>query len=146
VESLPDVCRIKTFTKDYYLELPEDGKDGGPGMLGLLHASLNTTNSTSVKPALDDSDRTTFLRGGYYLREVHGDRVVILCLNTVLYSSNFLPRPEHAEDPGGQFVFLEKVLARCRKEGKKAILMGHIPPSLGSFRHSQLWNEMYIQK
>ena len=116
-------------------------------MLGLLHGSLNTTNSTSgAKPALGDDDRLTFLRGGYYLREVHGDRVVILCLNTVLYSSNFLPRPEHVGDPGGQFEWMDNVLAGCQREGKKAILVGHIPPSLGSFRHSQLWKEMYIHK
>jgi len=131
---------------DYYLELPEDGEQDAGGMLGLLHGSLNTTNSTSAKPALDHNDRPTFLRGGYYLREVHGDRVVILCLNTILYSSNFLPQPEHVEDPGSQFDWMEKILASCQKEGKKAILMGHIPPSLGSFRHSQLWKEMYIHK
>jgi len=143
--------------------LPEDS-----GMLGVLfnaltstgsaHSNDNTTattstrlleeqsdNETIMEPILIASDQSTFLRGGYYSRQIHNGAITILSINTVLYSSNFGPQPNNVDDPGHQFKWMRAVLSNCRELGTQAIIVGHIAPGVGSFRHTQLWQTQYIQ-
>jgi len=142
---------------------PEDS-----GMLGVLfnaltstgssHSNDNTTSTTSTRllgeqsdnetimePILIASDQSTFLRGGYYSRQIHNGAITILSINTVLYSSNFGPQPNNVDDPGHQFKWMRAVLSNCRELGTQAIIVGHIAPCVGSFRHTQLWQTQYIQ-
>lgn len=135
------------------------------GMLGVLYNALsrgqteNATNAPDGLPGtnpvlLESGDETTFLHGGYYSRTVHNGALTILSLNTVLYSNYFVSPEQHhqrqeplpgADDPGHQFAWMKTVLSGCRVRGSQAIIVGHIPPAVGSFRHTQLWKEQYIQ-
>jgi len=148
---------------DYYLQLqgemsnstglmtPEDS-----GMLGIIYNALSgngeeeLTNFNQVgaqrrgRNLLSVGDSATFLKGGYYSR-VLPDGLTILSINTVLYSSIFGPEPLNADDPGEQFTWMRNMLMNIRERGNsQAMIIGHIPPSVGSFRHSQLWKEKYI--
>ena len=149
---------------DYYLQLQDETAPLGSssltpdsaGMLGILFNALsknadaiatipeNTTKEIPTETVLRPSDAWTFLRGGYYSRNVNNGMLTILSLNTVLYSSNFSPNAVNVDDPGLQFSWLRKMLKYCRDNGTQALIVGHIPPAVGSYRHTQLWYEIYI--
>lgn len=154
---------------DYYLRLQDESAPLGKsnltpevsGMVGVLFNALsnNAEDATATKleeepivlqetptnSILTASDGWTYLRGGYYSRTVHNGSLTILSLNTILYSGYFSPTPQNDDDPGWQFSWMTQVLSNCRENGSQAIIVGHIPPAVGSYRHTQLWNEMYIQ-
>jgi len=159
---------------DYYLQLMADDEGiplGTPetaGMLGVIYNALSrqdandnaTTTlteeqrieggSSKTKTVLTTDDKRTFLRGGYYSRTFHNDTLTVLSLNTVLYSGYFEPTPSNEngdsdDDPGRQFSWMRTVLGNCRERGTQAMIVGHIPPAVGSFRHTQLWKDAYIQ-
>lgn len=153
---------------DYYLRLQDESAPLGKsnltpevsGMVGVLFNALsnNAEGSTATKletpmvleetpkkAILTARDGWTYLRGGYYSRTVHNGSLTILSLNTILYSGYFSPAPQNDMDPGWQFTWMKQVLSNCRDNGTQAIIVGHIPPAVGSYRHTQLWDEMHIQ-
>ena len=139
---------------DYYLELEGENDSSltveTAGMLGVLFQALTATsdtqhNGTSSRTLLTPGDQSTFLRGGYYSRSLHDGHLVILSLNTVLYSGSFQPEPMHVDDPAGQFRWMKQVLKESQQKGAQVIIVGHIPPTVGSFQHNQLWKDSYIK-
>jgi sphingomyelin phosphodiesterase acid-like 3 len=167
---------------DYYLELYEDkerredghgnGDDGGmptpqnAGMLGVLYDALvgdDVDEDGTSSSILTYEDMSTFLRGGYYHRTFHDGSLIVLSLNTVLYSSFHGPMMHrNVDDPGGQFEWMRTTLDDCRRRrrqmssssvaaaaedgiGCSAMIVGHVPPAMGSYRHQQLWKEGYIR-
>lgn len=131
--------------------------------------NLTITTTTSIastrqtKSILSPDDRNTFLTGGYYSRYLHSDNsLLVLSINTVLYSAILEPpRNSDDADPGMQFSWMRAMLASCRNSndgnnssentssggggGCRAIIAGHIPPSVGSYKFNQLWKEEYIR-
>ncbi|KAL9184296.1 hypothetical protein ACHAXT_002382 [Thalassiosira profunda] len=143
---------------DYYLALEDEDETLGSseltsertGMLGEIFKRLKGVtkellSGTNYTEMMTPEDEGTFLRGGYYSRTLHDGALTVLSLNTVLYSSYFLPLPQNVEDPGRQFAWMRNVLKQCEENGSQVIIVGHIPPAVGSFRHTQLWKERYIQ-
>jgi sphingomyelin phosphodiesterase acid-like 3 len=138
---------------DYYLELKEEDTPLGnlsisvddAGMLGVLFDALSNKNTASNKAILTHDDEWTFLRGGYYSRMFHDGNLVLLSLNTVLYANNFEPESIHADDPGKQFLWMKKMMEYSRQRKCQVIIIGHIPPTLGSYRHNQFWRKEYVQ-
>ncbi len=148
---------------DYYLQLQGESSNSSnlmtpenSGMLGIIYNALSgndmeeLTNYNQVgaqrrgRSLLSVEDSATFLKGGYYSR-VLPDGLTVLSINTVLYSSFFGPEPMNANDPGEQFTWIRNTLMNIRERGNsQALIIGHVPPSMGSFRHSQLWKEKYI--
>ena len=139
------------------------------GMLGIMYDALSgitanddyddassssSSSSSSPSSILTSSDAPTFLRGGYYVRMVHSGSLAILSLNTVLYSSIYGPYIDADDDPGGQFGWMRTILSECRASPAggggggprcSAMIVGHVPPAMGSFRHQQMWRERYIR-
>lgn len=146
---------------DYYLQLPTNSSNMSltsedSGMLGIIYNALQSNDEEELsiynqlgsqkrsRSLLSAADSATFLKGGYYSR-VLPDGLTVLSINTVLYSSFFGPDPLNADDPGEQFAWMRNTLMNIRERGNsQAIVVGHISPSMGSFRHSQLWKEKYI--
>ena len=125
----------------------------------MIHASPSASSSSAASSAassiLMSLDEPTFLKGGYYSRTVHNGKIVILSLNTLLYSSFHDPYTHHRDtkDPGEQFAWMGYQLSKCRSTStsttstrmtQQAILVGHVPPVMGSYRHQQLWIAQYI--
>lgn len=147
---------------DYYLQLPGEASNSSnlmtpeeSGMLGIIYNALSgndeeeLTNYNQVgaqrrsRNLLSVGDSATFLKGGYYSR-VLPDGLTVLSINTVMYSSIFGPEPLNADDPGEQFKWMRNTLMNIRERGNsQAMIVGHIPPAMGSFRHTQLWKEKY---
>lgn len=140
---------------DYYLELKEESTPLGnttlsvedAGMLGVLFDALssNLTTNTKSRSLLTPDDEWTFLRGGFYSRALHNEKLILLSLNTVLYASYFAPEPIKATDPGNQFQWMRKMLAYSRERHCQVIIIGHVPPSVGSYRHNQFWKDDYVK-
>ncbi|KAL3816384.1 hypothetical protein ACHAXA_008354 [Cyclostephanos tholiformis] len=152
---------------DYYLELFEDGNGNGEGggggevpptpetagMLGVLYDALvgnidDDDEDYVPSSILKSEDMSTFLRGGYYHRTLHDGSMIILSLNTVLYSAFHGPHAHrYIDDPGGQFAWMRMILSDCRLSSRpcSAMIVGHVPPAMGSYRHQQLWKEGYIR-
>jgi sphingomyelin phosphodiesterase acid-like 3 len=128
---------------------------GTAGMLGVLYDALvvggdDDDDDDDDVSILTSADASTFLAGGYYSRTIHDGSLVVLSLNTILYSSFHEPIMRHRDidDPGGQFAWMRKILSGCRREVetcRSAMIVGHVPPAMGSFRHQQLWREGYIR-
>ncbi|KAL7549140.1 hypothetical protein ACHAWF_012409 [Thalassiosira exigua] len=149
---------------DYYLQLQDEDSPLGSvnnltaesaGMIGVIYNALSNhaiaTEAEGLpdkafgKATLTPSDAWTFLRGGYYSRNFHNGTLTILSLNTVLYSINLQPEAKNTADPGWQFLWMKRILLHCRQKGTQAIIVGHIPPTVGSYRHAQLWKESYVK-
>lgn len=140
---------------DYYLELKEESTALGnsslsvkdAGMLGVLFSALSHDETESPKTGsglLTQADEWTFLRGGYYSRILHNGNLIVLSLNTVLYSSYFEPESTNVDDPGRQFLWMKKMLEYSRERQCQVIIIGHVPPSLGSYRHNQFWKHEHV--
>lgn len=67
---------------------------------------------------------TTYKEGGYYSALPRGEKVMFICLNTVLFSTH---RPL-ADEGWEQLEWLEQTLARAEAEGRIVWLLSHIPP------------------
>jgi hypothetical protein len=81
-------------------------------------------------------------------------------MNTVLYSAILEP-PRNDADPGMQFSWMRAMLSSCRNSnssggnsnsgninssgGCRAIIAGHIPPTVGSYKFNQLWKAEYVR-
>lgn len=74
---------------------------------------------------------TTFLAGGYYSAEPAGMDVMVLGLNTSVFSplvpANMLT-PDNATVVTGELIWLDAKLAQAQSEGKKVWLVMHVPP------------------
>lgn len=78
-----------------------------------------------LKEVADPADFfTTYEKGGYYSALPRGEKVMFICLNTVLFSTH---RPLE-EDAWEQLEWLEQTLARAEDEGRIVWLLSHIPP------------------
>ncbi|VEU33603.1 unnamed protein product [Pseudo-nitzschia multistriata] len=115
---------------------------------------------------LSDEEIQTFARGGYFSRVIETasdppSSILILSLNTIIYSVKHEPHeptlvPESDgeetgddDDPLGQFDWIESQLeaAAANHSNISAVYMvGHIAPSIGSYRHSDLWQQRYIDR
>lgn len=115
---------------DYYLDLEEPDE-----MLKMVTGGLGH---------LLGNDTANFLKGGYYARKV-SSRLTILSLNTILYSTNHQP-PSTQKDPLGQFLWLVQQLRQASQSNTTVYIMGHIPPTVGSYCHTQLWQEHYLDR
>ena len=116
---------------DYYLDV-DDPK--------IFRLAMNT----NMRHILAKSEVETFRRGGFYSRPMRNN-VKIIALNTVIYSMNHQPRYS-GDDPLGQFAWLETKLSRTRQEGGRVMIVGHIPPTIGSFRRAQFWQNRYLNQ
>ena len=143
------------------LEVPDSNSDS--------EAMLATVTFGLKDAFLTKDEFFTFQHGGYFSRlvdlpstttleeeeEEGGSSILVLSLNTVLYSVNHQPDPEskgrRPEDPYGQFEWMKSQLQTAANPNSKrrivgVYLAGHIPPSIGSYRHSQLWHDQYLEE
>jgi sphingomyelin phosphodiesterase acid-like 3 len=127
-------------TPDYYLD-----SHNATALLTMVTNGLEPLFTTN-------NEREAMLQGGYFARNVT-DKITVLSLNTVLYSTSHQPEydvnddDDDDDDPLGQFQWLEEQLSLARSNHRVVYVMGHIPPTVGSYtRHSQLWHENYLTR
>jgi sphingomyelin phosphodiesterase acid-like 3 len=130
-------------TPDYYLDLMDSTNTNK-----ILQMALNGLRDFFVS----DDEIESFSRGGYFARNV-SDTLTVLSLNTIFYSINHQPAwqtsplsPSRLDDPMGQFKWLKEQLNLASTTGRSVYIAGHIPPSIGSFRHAQFWNDHYLER
>ncbi len=96
----------------------------------------------------------TFTRGGYYSVEPPGKKVMVIGLNTVMFSPSF--GNAYASAVAAQLAWLETTLASARAGGKKVWLLMHVPPGADKYSTAQsvdanghittatmMWNQDY---
>lgn len=130
-------------TPDYYLDLTDSTNNNK-----ILQMALNGLRGFFRS----DEEIETFSRGGYFARNV-SNTLTVLSLNTIMYSVNHQPAsqtsplsPSRLADPMGQFSWLKEQLHLAATTGRSVYIAGHIPPSIGSFRHTQFWNDYYLDR
>jgi sphingomyelin phosphodiesterase acid-like 3 len=134
----PNISIIPSFgnndvTPGYYLDL-----ESPTPLLEML------TNGFA-KLLRDDVEVATFSQGGYLARNVT-ETITILSLNTVMYSTKHQPDQTYMQDPLGQFDWFEGQLQLAQSAGRVVYVVGHISPTVGSFHHSQLWHDQYLER
>lgn len=140
------------FIADYFLDIKENNNALLETAKNAFHDLLTTTSSNTDTNT--NTMRTTFRQGGYYANEIFipnkdGSKqpgLTIVVLNTVIYSQHHRPDQTDITDPYNQFKWLNKLLATARIKNFKIYITGHIPPTVGSFRHSQFWHDMYLDR
>ncbi|KAF0973625.1 hypothetical protein FDP41_008329 [Naegleria fowleri] len=146
---------------DYYLPFIED-PDNGSIALKWYDQLWNEPVGWSQLFGLNEThQRETFLRGGYYKYELkkvsHGgqpSKMVILVLNSLLYSMNRWPEMRNGQmpaDPSGQFQWLQNELLNVKKQHEQGLdisvfIATHIPAAQNSYDDKQLWEEEYLEK
>lgn len=130
-------------TPDYYLDLTDTTN---------TNEILQMALSGLYELFRSDQEIETFSRGGYFARNI-SDNLTVISLNTVMYSINHQPAwqtsplsPLRLDDPMGQFAWMKEELHLASKTGRAVYMVGHIPPSIGSFRHSQFWHDHYLDQ
>ena len=127
-------------TPDYYIDL-----DNPRSMLQMIWDGLS--------PILPSSDQqhsynvaSSMKRGGYMAYNVT-KTLTVLSINTIIYSTRHMPIQQaytKNRDPLQQFQWLEQQLNAAKVANRFVYIVGHIPPSIGSYRHTQFWHERYL--
>lgn len=78
---------------------------------------------------------TTFTSGGYYSAEPPGTKLMVIGLNTVIFSDEFGDLEKSAVD--AELAWFEAQLASARAAGKKVWLLMHIPPGADMYSTAQ---------
>ena len=120
--------------EDYYLDIAD------PKILGFAVGS-------NIKTSLISTAETEMFRsGGYFARSIgSSDKVTVLVLNTVIYSMNHKPLAT-SDDPLGQLAWVKSELTKARAIGGYVMIVGHVPPTIGSYRKSQFWQDRFLQQ
>jgi hypothetical protein len=123
-------------TPDYFLDITKPDE-----MLGMVSRGFSP-----ILRAQNSSTAIHFEDGGYFAQNVTA-QITVLSLNTIVYSPNHQPQNNNnVDDPLGQFDWLETQLNLALKANRSVYIIGHIPPTVGSYRHSQLWNSAYLER
>lgn len=104
---------------------------------------------------LDDDEAEVMAQCGYYTHVLPTVHVIVL--HTLLWAYRLEPSlPSSVTDPCNQFEFLRDELAKVQRTGKRAIIMGHIPPGLNTYNvlengfetatKDMFWKEAYEAK
>jgi sphingomyelin phosphodiesterase acid-like 3 len=121
------------FTPDYYIDVEKRDNN----------TLLNMVTDAFQSIFISSAEESSFRSGAYLARNV-SENLTVISLNTVMYSSNHAPEQTHIDDPLGQFEWLTNQLQLARATGRRVYIVGHVPPSIGSYRRAQQWHESYI--
>lgn len=123
--------------RDYGLRIEED-KHQNPW---LVNIGRELADAGIMKPASID----TYSFAGF--EEFYIGGLVILSIDTLMYSPHLTPRPENLKaDPYGQFAWLSDRLKAAHNARHSVWIIGHIPPGLESFAFTELWQPQYVQR
>jgi len=117
------------------------------------HYHFDNTSDPAAHPALAGLARamqeggllspaaeTQFAGCAYYAQEVPNTNLVILALNTILYSLEHRPNSSTDVDPCGQFAWLTQQLEGATVANKRVMMLGHIIPD------ATKWFPMYLDQ
>lgn len=118
----------------YYMDIPGKGKE----------ISTIVKIAGAWKDTITDKDMKQFKLHGYVAYPVD-KRLVVITLNTAVYSIYHEPQSLNLDDPLGQFKWLKDELKEMKRSNRVAFLCGHIPPSLDSHVEENQWKVEYIE-
>ncbi|XP_076068763.1 acid sphingomyelinase-like phosphodiesterase 3b [Oratosquilla oratoria] len=95
-------------------------------------SDFQTAVADMWRPWLNESQYSLFKQGGYYAVDVPNTNLTVVALNTLVWykNNNATALDPAAQDPAGQFQWAEEQLKGLARRGRKAFLIGHIPPGL----------------
>ena len=117
---------------DYYLPVEPDS----PALDRLPAAWQDTLYPDEV---------ATVLLGGYFSRELMPG-LLLLSINTIVYSLNHEPDTRTVLDPFDQFAWMRDTLTGARASGQAAYIIGHIPPVVDSYSRKDAWQALYSEQ
>jgi hypothetical protein len=92
------------------------------------------------KDFIPADQRKSFRRGGYFAKDV-APGLRVLSLNTLYFfgSNDVVNSCSDKEGPGARhIIWIKKQLKRARKDNVKVILIGHVPPTVKTFKDACL--------
>lgn len=101
--------------------------------------------STVLQPYMNDLQRSTFEKGGYYYQDFPEMNLRLVVLNSIIYNTY----REIRDDPYGQFEWLRNISIDSRSKGYRLGVSLHISPGVTYNTGSKLnqgWHEEYMQK
>ena len=146
---------MKSFSSNMQnISILESTASAGQGEGG-SSSSSKTSSTTTI---------TQFEKCGFYKRTLNQEKLVIIVLNSLLWSAALEPKVgPKGTDPCGQFHFLESALeavALQQAQGWRTYIVGHIPPIINTWqvlttghapnstvdKWTHFWTEYFIQR
>jgi UDP-2,3-diacylglucosamine pyrophosphatase LpxH len=108
------------------------------------YPALNILHGTNQAPCMVSNPHSTM--GYYSARPVKGLRLI--CLNTVIYVSNFQPADGSNQliDGNNQMAWLAAQLADAKAKNEKVYIAMHVPPGMNAYNNSSMWVKLPGQK
>lgn len=144
-------------TPDYYLDVQDPHELLGMVSRGLESLFENTESSSSninggaaaAAAGAGAAAYQSFAGGGYFAHYFESPlNLTVLSLNTIIYATKHIPSIQSSEqnDPLGQFAWLEQELQQAVRDERSVYIIGHLPPTIGSYQHTQLWQDSYLEQ
>jgi hypothetical protein len=94
-----------------------------------IHPALMRQTSALVSAGiLSQSEGAMYGKCGFYSRNVPGTNLLIIAINTIVYSVELAPSGQSETDPCGQLQWLSAELAKARTAQQRVMIAGHIVP------------------
>uniref|UniRef100_A0A7S1Q409 Calcineurin-like phosphoesterase domain-containing protein n=2 Tax=Neobodo designis TaxID=312471 RepID=A0A7S1Q409_NEODS len=129
--SLATALGNNDFVPDYFFNLSAPQHPLLSGFAETLHKD----------GLLSESEAATFKQAGFFVRALSGTRLTVVVINTMIWTYDLEPVNAVADDPLGQFAFLEEALANASRSNRKVIILSHMPPTINFFSvvHAADW-------
>jgi len=111
------------------------------GTMNPWYHRLSTKFAEANAMSADRAEAYDF--GGYYETKVHN--VLVLNIQTIIYSAFHYPKSPMPTDPFGQLKWLRERLTFAVKNGMSAWIVGHIPPGIETYGYTPLWHHTYLK-
>jgi hypothetical protein len=161
-------------TPDYYLDVNNNNNNNGTSTNTILDMARDGLSECFLSE--EESQTFAYGGYySRIIQTTSSSSILILSLNTVIYSTNHQPTyivrdDDDDDDPLGQFGWIESQLQKAivgedgddhhnnntssshnddddsKIEINAIWIVGHIPPSIGSYRHSQQWSDRYVDR
>jgi hypothetical protein len=94
-----------------------------------LHPALvQQTASLVAAGIISPAEGSMYGRCGFYSRNVQGTNLLLVAINTILYSVELKPSGQSSSDPCGQLQWLTSTLVMARASQLRVMIVGHIVP------------------
>ena len=103
-----------------------------------IHPALIQQTSALVSAGiLSGAEGVMYGKCAFYSRLVPGTNLLLVAINTILYSVEQKPKHQNVTDPCGQLQWLKTVLTQARSLNQRAMIIGHIVPYATKWESAQ---------
>ncbi|XP_078353995.1 cyclic GMP-AMP phosphodiesterase SMPDL3A-like, partial [Oculina patagonica] len=98
------------------------------------------------RPTSFEALNETFMDGGYYSVNIADGKMILLVLNTMYWNDNRYTDPLVDQIADNQMQWFSSQLQMAKDQGKKVLIMSHIPAGGDPFGYAFFWRPEYLNR